>query len=301
VKRYATMTSLVICCALLLTLAPLASGLGGWDDPAGGWDYFTDSFEDAAEWTHDNGNDAWDESAPGEAGTSPGGVSIGDVVPGEGDPSGDAIVLSMEDTGDPRNAGFADPSNRKIYLTRDLAVEGNIFEDGVTFIARWRINPDPIEGPADGYTLHDGGKGHVGIGHDGDMAGDGIQRHLSFSLDTGGLLYFANDTQPPLEIGDEFEFHTVWATAVMARDFAKVNVYVDGDTDPIFSDDIPLGDQTGGESANRVAVGMGSTGGDGSIQVDYIGYKAGVNPPTLQAAVSSAGKLSTVWGALKSK
>jgi len=34
----------------------------------------------------------------------------------------------------------------------------------VTFVARFRINPNPVEAPADGYTLHDGGKGEVGIG-----------------------------------------------------------------------------------------------------------------------------------------
>jgi hypothetical protein len=286
--------SLVACCAFLFVLTPLALGLGGWADPAGGWDRVYNDF-DLDQWTHNNGSDAWDGSAPGDAGMAPGGVHAL-VISGEGDPSGDATVVSIEDTGDPRGDGFSDPSNRKIYLENEVAIEGNFYEGGITFIARLRVNPSPIDAPADGYTLHDGGKGNVGIVHN-DAPGN-----LSFSIDTGGLLYFGNEDQAPLEIGDEFQFHSIWATAVMSGDLYTVNVYVDGSAEPAFSGDIALGDGSDGDIyPNYVAMGTGSTGRDAAIQVDYIGYKAGVHVPALATAVSPTSKLPVMWGELKSK
>jgi len=286
-RKLSVLSSMVICCAFLLVLAPLALGLGDWGDPPGGWDVLFDDFN-LDEWGHDNGSDAWDESAPGDAGMAPGGV-VTEVVDG-------VTVISIEDTGDPRGDGFADPSNRKLYLQQDLGVDGNIFEGGITFTARLRINPSPVDAPADGYTLHDGGKGNVGIVYH-DAPGN-----LSFALDTGGLLYFGNETQAPLEVGDEFQFHSIWATAVLAgADVYTVNVYLDGDAGPAFSGDIPLGTGSDGEFPNYVAVGAGSTGRDGAIQVDYIGYKAGIHVPSLATAVRPAHKLPSLWGELKSK
>lgn len=285
--------SIAICCAFVLMVTPLAFGLGGWGTPAGGWDWFNDDFADLGEWNHDNGSDQWDESAPGVDGTSPGGVMV-ETVDG-------VTVLSVEDTGDPRNDGVAEPSNRKIYLQREVVPEGNVFEGGVTFIARWRINPNPLDANPDGYTLHDGGKGQVGVAHDGAIAGDGASYNMSFALDTGGLLYFANEAQEALEIGDEFAFHSIWATAVLAGDVVVFNLYVDGGMDPVVSADLALGTGSDGSFANYIAVGMGSTGSDGAMQVDYVGFKAGVHSPVLETAVSPAGKLPAVWGELKSK
>jgi len=274
-------------CAFLMSTSQV-SGLGGWNDPPGGWDRLYE-FDDLKDWVHNNGSDQWDESAPGEEGKAPGGAHIV-KVPGEGDPSGDATVISIEDTGDPTGAGFADPSNRKVYLENEVDFNGNMFADGVTFIARWRINPDPIEAPADGYTMHDGGKGQVGIIH-GAAPGN-----LSFSLDTGGVLYFGLEgAEQKLEIGDEFQFHTIWVTATLDN----VDVYLDGDVEPIFSDAITFGNQSDGDIyPNYVTVGLGSTGRDGAIQVDYIGYKIGLYEPE-PFAVNPAGKLPYLWGKLK--
>ncbi len=281
---------LIVCCALLLIIAPLT--FGQWDEPAGGWDGWYNDWADLADWNHDNGSDQWDGTSPG-VGTL-GGVLV-ETVDGE-------QVLSIEDTGDPRDAGFPDPgSNRKIYFQQEATSAGNIFEDGVTFIARWRINPNPLEAPANGNDLHDGGKGHVGIAHDSEIAGDTTDYNMSFALDTGGLLYFANEDQAPLEVGDEFQFHAVWATAVLAGDLASINVYLDGATDPAFSGDVTLGDGTDGNFANYLAVGMGSTGRDGAIQVDYIGFKSGIHEPAVGAAVAPADKLPSMWGKMKSR
>ena len=61
-KRSMIGFSMVICWVCLLTLAPLAFGLGGWGDPPGGWDRIYSDFDDLAQWTHNNGSDAWDGS-----------------------------------------------------------------------------------------------------------------------------------------------------------------------------------------------------------------------------------------------
>jgi len=280
--------TLVFC--TFFALSPLAFGLGEWGDPPGGWDMLYE-FDDMEGWVHNNGSDAWDESAPGEEGTAPGGAHIV-KVPGEGDPSGDATVISIEDAGDPRNAGFDDPSNRKIYLENEVDFSGNMFDDGITFIARWRINPEPIEAPADGYIMHDGGKGQVGIIH------GAVPVNLSFSLDTGGAFYFGQDgSEEALEIGDEFEFHAIWVAASMEN----VEVYLDGDSQPIFSDVITFGDGSDGDIyPNYVTVGLGATGQDGAIQVDYIGYKIGLFTPEV-FSVDPDDKLPGLWGKLKSK
>jgi hypothetical protein len=50
---------------ILLVLAPYALARGGWDDPPDGWDGIYE-FDDLDDWVHNNGSDAWDESAPGE-------------------------------------------------------------------------------------------------------------------------------------------------------------------------------------------------------------------------------------------
>jgi hypothetical protein len=279
---------LIVCCAFLLIIAPLT--FAQWGDPPGGWDGWYSDWADLADWNHDNGSDQWDETPPGVGAL--GGVIV-ETVDGE-------EVLSIEDAGDPRDAGFPDPgSNRKIYFQQEATSAGNIFEDGVTFIARWRINPNPLEAPANGNDLHDGGKGHVGIAHDSEIAGDTTDYNMSFALDTGGLLYFANEDQAPLEVGDEFQFHAVWATAVLAGDLASINVYLDGATDPAFSGDVTLGDGTDGNFANYVAVGMGSTGRDGAIQVDFIGFKSGIYEPAVGAAVTPADRLPSMWGEMK--
>jgi hypothetical protein len=140
--------------------------------------------------------------------------------------------------------------------------------------------------------MHDGGKGQVGIVH-GAAPGN-----LSFSLDTNGALYFGQDgSEEALEIGDEFQFHAIWVTATLE----KVEVYLDGDMTPIFSDEITFGDGSDGDIyPNYVTVGLGSTGRDGAIQVDYIGYKIGLFTPEA-FSVDPNGKLPGFWGELKSK
>ncbi len=288
----------------LFTTSTNLWALGGWGDPPGGWDvlFHFDELKDKklktvgnsaidGSWNHDNGSDQWDGSAPGEKGKSPGGVAI-NVVAGEGDPTGDAVVLSIEDTGDPRNNGFADPgSNRKVYFTYNINYNGHLLTDGVTFIARWRINPDPLEAPANGENLHDGAKGQVAVGSLNPAT------LFSMALDEGGILYFASEAQKALDVGDETQFKAVWAT--IKDSGQEINIYLNGDVKPIFSDSVvPLGNGDDSNFSNYLAIGMGSTGRDGAIQIDYIGYKVGIFEPEFYS-VTPADKLSTAWGQIK--
>jgi hypothetical protein len=285
---------------ILLCLGAYAHAIDGWADPAGGWDLLVEfddllgktleTANDAAldgTWNHDNGSDQWDGSAPGIAGAAPGGIAVEKVD--------SVVVLSIEDAGDPRSftPPVPDPSNRKIYLTKDIGYDGDILADGVTFIARFRINPNPKEAPANGYTLHDGAKGHVAIG---SLA---VPKLFSLALDEGAILYFGAEDQAPITVSSEFEFQSVWATVVASGDQHEVNIYLNGSTDPAFSGVMTLGGGNDSIFANYLAIGMGSTGRDGAVQIDYIGCKAGVFPPELGAAVNPAGKLSTTWGELK--
>jgi hypothetical protein len=156
-----------------------------YDPPAGGWDYYydpqvndvIDNAPDAAldgNWTHTNGSDEWDGTEIGDG--APGGISL--IT------EGDTTFIRIQDTGDPRDYEFTDPSNRKIYLghliTADLTggEEQELLFDGVTLIFRMRIpttglideihppggsGPDPYPAGGDGYLNNYGGKGNVTI------------------------------------------------------------------------------------------------------------------------------------------
>ena len=156
-----------------------------YEPPVNGWDYYYDpqandeiSTDDYAAldgtWTHSNGSDEWDGSAIGD--DTPGGVSL--IT------EGDTTFIRIQDTGDPRDYDYTDPSNRKIYLghaiTADLTggEEEELLFNGVTLIFRMRVptsglldelytsggeGPDPYPSYGDGYLNNYGGKGNVTI------------------------------------------------------------------------------------------------------------------------------------------
>jgi hypothetical protein len=140
-------------------------------------------------WDHNNNSDQWDGTGPGEG--NPGGAAalVEDGV----------TFLRIQDTGDPRDYGMPDPSNRKVYLTH--LIDGGL--DGATLEARIRIatsapldnqHPDnrasvePWLAGGIGYHIRDDGKGMFGIsaGH-----GNGI---ISFSLAKAGEPDFPDAT-----------------------------------------------------------------------------------------------------------
>jgi hypothetical protein len=172
-------------------------------DPDGGWTYIYtgDAAAPGADytaldgtWNHDNGSDSWDESEIGTG--NPGGVSIltEDVL----------TFARIQDTGDPRDYGASDPSNRKFYFTHrmsddgvDPAIANTILDDGVTISFRARLattpplddlhedggsttSPWPAEG--NGYAIHHGGKGNFCV-HQGEAEADG---QIAFSLILAG-------------------------------------------------------------------------------------------------------------------
>lgn len=202
---------------LLLALVPVRLHAGvSYPDPAGGWSYFygaddgQDLFGGGSDfdaldgtWSHNNGSDQWDGSAPGgtfEAGSNaPGGAKIYQ--------EGNVSFLRIQDTGDPRDYGFADPGNRKVYFGHDISQHGaadNALDQGVTITFRARIpipskttapldplhrdgqnaaGPKPYPATGDGYVTSDGGKGNFVIKQ---QAGGAFAFSLAVADDQGG-------------------------------------------------------------------------------------------------------------------
>ncbi|MHC1768320.1 MAG: hypothetical protein AB9869_29275 [Verrucomicrobiia bacterium] len=205
------MSTFPIYCTAVLFIGLARLNAAAYPEPAGGWTYLYqgDQLQVGEEntgwtsmdgtWTHDNNSDAWDGTGIGGdfgAGggafgvNSPGGASLG---------TQDGVsYLRMQDTGDPRDYGYNDPSSRKVYFGHDIGTDIDpdkaltIMDDGVTLTFRARIptlakaggpldslhrdgqqsagiQPYPEDG--DGYVTSDGGKGNFVIRQGGNGAG----------------------------------------------------------------------------------------------------------------------------------
>jgi len=199
-----------VCIGFVMSLTGSAAVAGvSYTDPPGGWTYvFTGDKAAPAPtaaldgtWDHKEaagGSDAWDGSAPGQVGSAgtgsaPGGAGVFTEA--------GTTFLRIQDCGDPRDAGggWADPSNRKLTLCRDLGQDagvngGTILNDGVTLSFRARIpttppldNYYPDGGSANvawttrGYNIHDDGYGGFGVKQ--GTGGNGV---VCFSLALDG-------------------------------------------------------------------------------------------------------------------
>lgn len=211
------------CACIALLMSAAAAGRAGvlYDDP--GWDYVYEGADDSygvnefgaldGQWHHEQ-SDKWDGSAPGGVlgpGNAPGGV----VALTEGDTS----YLRIQDTGNPLDWGFVEPSNRRFYFGHDVETENpgatSVMTDGITLSFRARIAstgvlddiyPDLIDGEPEspaltdvtpwfaggkGYNVKDDGKGMFTVQEDGAHA---IGFALALDLDTprmdvpGGLI-----------------------------------------------------------------------------------------------------------------
>ncbi len=295
-----TNTVAALLLATLLLTAPAVAGV-----PAGTWTYVYDGSSAVAgadpagftsldgTWSHDNGSDAWDESAIG-AGLPGGATSIDGY-------------LRLQDPGDPRDYGASDPSNRKLYFAHDIAAEGastTILDEGVILAFRARVatgdplddaNPDggsgivPWPAGGDGYENHDGNKGNIGI-QQGD--GGGI---ISFSLQTpegrepGGLILNANDPADSsasqlVDIGDVTEWHDFLVTIQGGGTGTHVvDLVVDGSH--LATLDVIAG---GGNDygISYIAMGAGSTGQSGAFDVDYFAWAPIIPEPTTAVLLS---------------
>jgi len=150
---------LFIGCPLLLLSETLrVCGGVAYPDPPGGWTYIYNGdqltvADDASgfasldgTWSHNNGSDQWDGSVIGGAFTT-GGVFGMDNAPGGANliTENGVSYLRMQDTGDPRDYGYTDPCNRKVYFAHDVEADGggpDIMDTGVTLTFRARI-PTP--------------------------------------------------------------------------------------------------------------------------------------------------------------
>jgi hypothetical protein len=250
--------------------------------PAAIYAYEGDALDEM--WDHDNGSDQWDGTAPGEG--NPGGAAS---LTEDG-----VTFLRIQDTGDPRDLGIGEPSNRKVYLTRltDISL------DGLTLEVRMRIATTPpldnqISGdpwPAEGigYHIRDGGKGMIGVSD-----GVGI---ISFSLAQPGEPMFedvATDvlvmnnlvgTEPTSDVDTDnaaaavalnmmaIDDATQWNTFVIdivAGGAGTHVVTVSANGGPAESFDVTLGSDMEAD-APFITIGSSGTGGITAFDVDYL-------------------------------
>lgn len=215
-----TVWSMVLACSCLSVLA-------AYPDPPGGWTYkyFGNQLIVGAEnsgytsldgtWTHDNGSDSYDGSGIG--GTfSTGGFGVGNGPGGATLLTNSGVeFLRLQDTGDPRDYGYPDQSNRKIYFGHSINADTparppTILSDGVTLTFRARIPTLAKAGPpldplhrdgqqaagvqpypagGDGYVTSDGGKGNFVIREGGngfDVPAGAIAFSFTQTNDTTG-------------------------------------------------------------------------------------------------------------------
>lgn len=113
---------------------------------------------------------------------------------------GSTVFARLQETGDPRDYGFADPGSvRKLFVGHDISAEGasaNVLDDGVTVSFRARVStgaplddlhPDggagivPWPAGGDGYGTHNGAKGNFTVKQ---QAGGAVAS--SFALESDG-------------------------------------------------------------------------------------------------------------------
>lgn len=153
-----------------------------YGNPLGGWVYLYDGVGDAngagftaldGTWSHFATPDFWDGTGPGAG--RPGGVrSMTDADDG-------ATFLRLQDTGDPRDYGFDDPSNRQLFFGHNIGAEGaanDVLDAGVTLTFRTRLSTGegldeahpngesettPWPSGGDGYKIHNSGRANFVI------------------------------------------------------------------------------------------------------------------------------------------
>ncbi|MBN2314106.1 MAG: LamG domain-containing protein [Sedimentisphaerales bacterium] len=203
-RQWCYLTSIVF--VLVLSTDQARAGVE-YGEPDGGWTYIYTGDAGApggdftaldGTWSHNNGSDSWDESQIGFG--LPGGVN---VLTEDG-----VTFVRIQDTGDPRDHGGSDPSNRKIFFGHQLideidqAVADEILTvHGITISFRARlsttpplddVHPDgggavtPWSAGGDGYVNHDGGKGSFGV-HQESGGLQTISFNLSVASDDGEL------------------------------------------------------------------------------------------------------------------
>jgi hypothetical protein len=233
-----------------------------------------------ASWDHDNNSDAWDGTGPGEGAL--GGAALLD--------EGGVNFLRVQDTGDPRDLGFSDPSNRKVYLTRqiDFGLDGTRLEFQLRVATTPplddQVSGDPWPEGGIGYHIRDGGKGMVGIAEDG-------VGQISFSLakageiegiDTDALVVnglLGTESSGDVDTGDAATPNSIAIDDATAWNTITVDIAAGGAGTHVLtisvnggeavSVDVTAGDALDGVN-NYIAIGSSGTGGITAFDVDYI-------------------------------
>jgi hypothetical protein len=299
-------------------------------DPAGGWTYLYAGDQCATAynacldgtWHHydagSGGSDAWDGSAPGQAGAAgvapaPGGAGIFT--------EGDTAFLRIQDCGDPRDTGWGDPSNRKITFAHNITTEvsnaASLLNDGVTLSFRARIPttapldpiyPDGAAGPqswiTSGYNIHDDGYGVFGIkqgttglgivcfslamdSDEGDITGGGLtmNKRAGTAASANVDSYDSGGTENTLTGFDPTTWHEFWIQIVgdtSGGGTHKVTIWMDGDIEAPQTFHVTAGtkhEDTGGGWSGYLVMSLGRTNIYGSQDIDFFGYKAGLHAP----------------------
>jgi hypothetical protein len=146
--------------SLLLHVAQALEVRAGiaYSDPTGGWIYIYNGdqlmvSDDASgfasldgTWSHNNGSDTWDGSTIGGTFSTGSGLGVDNGQSGANLFTENGIgYLRIQDTGDPRDYGYPDPSNRKVYFGHDVEADGggaSVIDTGITLTFRARI-PTP--------------------------------------------------------------------------------------------------------------------------------------------------------------
>lgn len=297
-----------------------------YGDPADGWAYIYHGEEaDAGDadsgftsldgtWQHDNGSDQLDSAG---AFITDGVGAPGGILPIS---EGNTNFLRLEDTGDPRDDGFSEPSHRKLFFIHDIGEDGaedDIMDTGVTLSFRARIPTDgPLDSPAsagNGYVLHDGGKSSFTISQAG---ADGTAATISFALAseeedqtdfTGGGLAMNSSSGPDVTSGqvdwqgsegtpnlhavdDPTQWNEFWINIFANPDDVgshTVVVYANGELadQEVYSVTAGPGRDADG---NYIALGLGSTPQSGALDVDFFGWAPGLLEPVANGGGNGA-------------
>jgi hypothetical protein len=267
---------------------PELTELGGWRLPDGGWDYIYDARDGEAAFTSgaaglDGGNldgtwarsrvDDWDGSPPGEPDGAPGGARLAVSEP-EHAGEEPASVLSIEDAGSDAAPTLPPPANQRIYFLRP-AGDGSLLEGGVTLLARWRVNPAPLDLPASKGQSPEAGsaRGHFGL----SQRGPGGDRTFALWLDEGRL-FASGGVQLAVETT---RFQAVWATIEPEGAAMRVRVYLNGNSSPSADEivDLSASELESALGGNFLQMGLAHRADSGAIEIDFAGYKAGVHSP----------------------
>ncbi len=283
----------------------LSAQESGFADPPGGWDLvYEGDVEPAMDgWDYDNGSDAWDGTTIGVG--RPGGAGVFT--------DGDDTFLRIQDTGNPGN----DPSNRKIYFTKDLtpvlSPGYSPLAGGVTMYFRTRVairESGPLDNYSDGrrwpplgdgYALHNGGKSVIGIwdqlyGGSVSFAPSTSYANTALGDFTGGeglVMNRLNGAFPSEEVDGDDAAGTANVLDVTPQDWMGVWVTLEADSSGggTHRADIYLSGEsvprtfhlTAGinsdESYTYAVMGLGATPETGAVDIDFFLAKEGVHVP----------------------